>query len=157
LVILTTLSLDTQGQNLIGTRVQEFELTDINGNIISSKNTEGKVVVLNFWFIGCKPCLAEMPELNTVYNQYKQNPDVVFASITLDNLKKVNNNLDKYNIKYPIVVDGKETCELFKINGYPTNIVIDKKGNYYLNFTGGFSGIGTLISKSIQQVLDIDE
>ncbi|MEL7121302.1 MAG: TlpA disulfide reductase family protein [Bacteroidota bacterium] len=142
-------------QDLTGTKAQEFELVDINGNIISSKSTKGKVVVLNFWYVGCKPCLKEIPELNTVYKKYVENPDVIFASITYDNLERVKKKLSKYNIEYPIVVDGNEACQSFRVNGFPTNIVIDRKGNYYFRFTGGFSGIGDLISASIQKALVI--
>lgn len=140
-------------QDLTGTKAQAFELTDINGNIISSNSTKGKVVVLNFWYIGCKPCLAEIPELNAVYEKYANNPEVVFISIALDELKKVKKKLSKYNIEYPIVTDGNKASELFKVGAYPTNMVIDKKGNYSFRFTGGFSGIGTLVSNSIQKAL----
>ena len=56
--------------DFIGTLAPECEMTDINGNEISSKNSEGKVVVLNFWFVSCKPCIAEIPELNEVYETF---------------------------------------------------------------------------------------
>lgn len=154
-ILLCTLSLYAQDESadLTDTKAPAFELTDINGNSISSNATEGKVVVLNFWFIGCKPCLEEIPELNEVYEKYEKNPDVVFVSITFDEAKKVKKKLDKYNIKYPIVADGQEACELFEVAGYPTNMVIDKAGNVSFTFSGGFSGIGKLLSKSIQKAL----
>ena len=44
--------------DLIGKKVPEFKFTDLNGNEISTENTKGKVVVLNFWFTGCKPCIT---------------------------------------------------------------------------------------------------
>lgn len=144
-------------QDLTGTKAPNFEFTDINGNIISTENTIGNVVVLNFWFVGCAPCLKEIPELNEIYDKYKENPDIVFASITYDDIKKVKRNLKKYNFDYPIITNAKETCDLFQINGYPTNIVIDKKGEVYFSFTGGFSGIGKVVSKSIQKALEINE
>ena len=140
-------------QDLLGTKAQEFEFKDINGQIISSNSTQGKVVVLNFWYVGCKPCLKEMPELNRVFEKYAKNSDVVFISITLDNLVRVEKKLSRYNIKYPIVVDGQEACKTFNVSAYPTNIVIDRNGNYHFRFTGGISGIGKLISASIEEAL----
>ncbi|MEM9985405.1 MAG: TlpA disulfide reductase family protein, partial [Bacteroidota bacterium] len=110
-------------------------------------------VVLNFWFIGCKPCLAEMPELNAVYQEYAENPEVVFASIALDKEEKVRKKLGKYDIEYPIVTDGDVACELFGVSGFPTNMVIDRKGNYHFRFSGGFPGIGKLVSGSIREAL----
>jgi thiol-disulfide isomerase/thioredoxin len=158
MVIITLFSNSTiYAQDLTGTKAPNFEFTDINGNIISTENTVNKVVVLNFWFVGCAPCLKEIPELNEIYDTYKDASDVVFASITYDDLKKVKKNLNKYNFKYPIITNAKETCDLFQINGYPTNIVIDKKGEIFFTFTGGFSGIGKVVSKSIQRALEIDD
>lgn len=129
-------------------------MKDSKGNHISSENTKGKVVVLNFWLAACKPCIAEIPELNEVYEKYKNDTNVVFVSITFEKQEKVETFLTKHPIKYPVVSDSKEMCELFKISGYPTNIVIDKNGNYYDYISGGFTQIGHQISNSIQNALD---
>ncbi|PCH98896.1 MAG: hypothetical protein COB85_00930, partial [Bacteroidetes bacterium] len=134
--------------DLIGKRVPDFSMKDINGNLISSNDTKGKVVVLNFWFAACKPCIKEIPELNEVYEKYKADTNVVFASITFDKLDRVTTFLKKYPIQYPVVADAKDICNVFKTTGYPTNIVIDKKGNYFEYITGGFSQIGHQISSS---------
>ena len=144
------------GQNdsdLIGKQAPDFKITDINGNEISTKDAKGKVIVLNFWFIACKPCIAEIPDLNEVYEKYKADPNVVFASITFDKLDKVKSFLEQNPIAYPVVADGKETASLFKISGYPTNIVIDKNGNYFDYIMGGHPQIGNQISNSIKKAL----
>lgn len=140
--------------DLIGKRAPNFKMIDINGNTISSENTKGKVVVLNFWFAACKPCIDEIPELNDVYEKYKNDTNVIFASITFDKQDKVNPFLKKFPIKYPVISDAKEICDLFKISGYPTNIVIDKNGNYFDHISGGFPEIGHQISTSIKNALD---
>jgi len=142
------------GADLIGNQTPAFNMTDINGNVISSENTKGKILVLNFWFTSCKPCISEIPELNEVYEQYKDNGDVVFASVTFNESDEVSSFLKKYPFKYPVVADAKEICDLFNISGYPTNIVIDRNGNYFYNITGGFPKIGHQITKSIQKALD---
>ena len=142
------------GSDLIGKKAPDFKMIDINGNTISSENTKGKVIVLNFWFTACKPCISEIPELNEVYEKYKKDTNMVFASITFDKQDKVNSFLKKFPIKYPVVSDAKEICDLFKIAGYPTNIVIDKNGNYFDYTTGGFPQIGHQISNSIQNALE---
>jgi thiol-disulfide isomerase/thioredoxin len=105
------------GSDLIGKKAPDFKMIDINGNTISSENTKGKVIVLNFWFTACKPCISEIPELNEVYEKYKKDTNMVFASITFDKQDKVNSFLKKFPIKYPVVSDAKEICDLFKIAG----------------------------------------
>jgi len=140
--------------DIIGKRAPDFTMTDLNGHEISSETTKGKVVVLNFWFVSCKPCIAEIPELNEVYKTYKNNSDVVFASITFDKKEKVDVFLEKHPLQYPVVSDAKEICTLFKTSGYPTNLVIDKNGNFYDYISGGFPEIGHQISNSIQNALE---
>jgi len=140
--------------DLIGKSAPNLKMIDINGNTISPENTKEKVVVLNFWFTSCKPCISEIPELNEVYEKYKNDTNVVFASITYDKQDKVNSFLKKFPIKYPVVSNAKEICDLFKITGYPTNIIIDKNGNYFDYISGGFPQIGHQISNSIKNALD---
>ena len=82
---------------------------------------------------------------------------MVFASITFNNRDEVNSFLKKYPIKYPVVSNAKEICDLFKATGYPTNIVIDKNGNYFDYISGGFPQIGHQISNSIQNALNNKE
>ena len=140
--------------DIIGKPAPNFKMTDLNGNEISSETTKGKVVVLNFWFVSCKPCIAEIPELNEVYKTYKNNTEVVFASITFDEKEKVVAFLEKHPLQYPVVSDAKEICTLFNTTSYPTNIVIGKNGNFYDYVSGGFPEIGHQISNSIQNALE---
>lgn len=135
-------------------KTPNFKMTDLNGNEISSENTKGKVVVLNFWFTACKPCVAEIPELNEVYEKYKDNTEVVFAAVTFDNEKVVQPFLKKFPLHYPVVANANDICDSFKIMGYPTNIVLDKKGNIYDKKVGGFPQIGKQLANTIQAAIE---
>ncbi len=142
-----------ESSKLIGTKAPTFEMKDTDGNIISSESTKGKIVVLNFWFTTCKPCIMEIPELNEVYNKYKDSEDIIFASITFDKEDEVNTFLKKHPLKYPVVANSEQTTTNFGISGYPTNIVIDKNGNYSDITSGGFPQIGEHIENSIEKAL----
>jgi len=155
--MMTQMPIQENSSDLIGKSAPDFKMIDINGNTILSKNIKGKVVVLNFWFTSCKPCISEIPELNAVYEKYKKDTNVVFASITFNKREEVNKFLKKHTIKYPVISDARDACELFKVTGYPTNIVIDKNGNYFDYISGGFPQIGHQISNSIQDALDNKE
>lgn len=139
--------------NLKGKPAVPFEMTDMEGNTITTESTKGKVVVLNFWFIACKPCIAEIPELNEVHEKYKDNKDVVFASITFDKKDKVEKFLKNTPIHYPVVPYQRITISRFGVSSYPTNIVIGKDGKILDSMTGGFSGIGKQIEKAIETAL----
>lgn len=147
------MSMHRSSSDLIGKNAPDFKVEDINGNNISLEDAKGKVIVLNFWFTSCKPCIDEIPELNKVYEEYKTDTNVVFASITFNKLDEVNAFLKNHPIKYPVVTNAKETCNLFNVSGYPTNIIIDKNGTYFDFIRGGNPKIGHHISNSIQNAL----
>ncbi|MDW7693948.1 TlpA disulfide reductase family protein [Flammeovirgaceae bacterium SG7u.111] len=137
----------------VGKKAPNFNIQTLDGKTLTSKNTKGKIVVLNFWFTSCMPCIKEIPELNEVYESYKNNPDVVFASITFDSKSDVNTFLEKHPISYPVVTDSRSTCRLFEIKGYPTNIIIDRDGNYADLVEGGFPHIDHYILNKIAKAL----
>lgn len=74
--------------NKLGTDFPEFDLLDLNGNRLTRTELKGKVLVLNFWFIGCSPCEMERPSLNDLTKVYADNKDVVFISFA----KMIRNN-----------------------------------------------------------------
>jgi hypothetical protein len=64
--------------DLVGTDALPFSAVDINGNEYSLDELKGKIIVMNFWFVECKPCIMKMPELNEIVEMYKNNEDVIF-------------------------------------------------------------------------------
>ncbi len=130
-----------------------YNFTDIEGNLISSTNTLGKVVVFNFWFAACKPCIEEIPDLNKVYEKYNGNSDVIFAAITFDELEKVTSFVKKYELKYPAVAAQNDFSKEVTGGSYPTNIVLDKDGKVVVNLLGGRSDIETELIKAIDKGL----
>jgi peroxiredoxin len=67
-----------------GEKISSFKTKDINGNRVDLKALEGKIVILNFWFIGCSPCRMEIPDLNKLVDSFKTNDKIVFIAIALD-------------------------------------------------------------------------
>ena len=53
-----------------GTPLPQFTFTDLKGNIYTNENTKGKTIILKTWFINCKACVAEFPELNEFVEKY---------------------------------------------------------------------------------------
>src|SRR5689334_2087032 len=72
----------------IGHPYPDFEIKSEN-NTITNKTLLGKVVLINFWFKACTPCMAEMEGLNTLYKKMENNKDFVFISIAKDNKENI--------------------------------------------------------------------
>ncbi len=60
-----------------------LNFTDLNGDVYDAHTTKGKTVVLNCWFIRCKPCNEEMPRLNELVKQFENREDIVFLGLAL--------------------------------------------------------------------------
>ena len=78
----------TPKSDLIGKKADPFSVTDINGNTISLESLKGKIVVINFWFVECKPCIMEIPELNKIVDLYKDK-EVVFLGFATNEQSKI--------------------------------------------------------------------
>ena len=102
-----------------------FQATDIEGKIWSNKDVDGKVMVLNQWFTGCKPCRQEMPELSEWKDEM---PDVMFFSSTYETPEVARQVLDKVRFNWIPIVNDTQFCEWVDNRGYPMTIVIDKEG-----------------------------
>ena len=68
-------------KQLLGCSAPDFETTAIDGDKIALHNLRGKVVVLNFWFTTCPPCIVELPGLNKLVDEFGKSDSVVFLAI----------------------------------------------------------------------------
>jgi thiol-disulfide isomerase/thioredoxin len=134
-----------------GEAIKPFKIKDIDGKKIDVKDWAGKTVVLNFWFINCPPCRAEIPDLNKLALKYKDNPNVIFIAIALDESWEVADFMKKNPLAYHLVGDGRYYAKLFNINLYPTNVVIDKQGKVQLHYSGGYMNGPYWLDKTIQE------
>jgi len=129
----------------VGDVMHDFTLTDINGNeynlsdVLESK----KLVVLNFWYVGCDYCYKEFPYLNAAYSEYKDDVLVLgindYANNTLADVEafEVYDRKDqKIDMQIPFVRVEPETNGVmrkrFEPNdgtlGYPFSVYIDRYG-----------------------------
>ena len=134
-----------------GKPLTQFNFTDLNGKVYNAETTKGKITVMKFWFIGCKPCVAEMPELNKLVARYKNRDDVVFMSLALDSKEKLEQFLEKVQFDYAVVADQEKylTDEL-NIRQYPTHLIIDKKGKV-VNIVGQASEIIYVLDREVSK------
>ena len=115
-------------QRLIGCKLPNFEAKTITGKFLSLKNLTGKVIVLNFSFATCPPCVDEVPSLNKLIDEYK-GKDVVFISFSRDMKPEAKEFVRKTGFKYNVIANYPNAELTFCIiGGWPMNMVIDKNG-----------------------------
>jgi len=111
-----------------GAKAPEFSLRTIDGKTISSAELRGKVVVFNFWFIGCAVCRALKPKLNVFKTKFDGNENVVFIAVTGDPPGEVAKFAKHEPLEYIQTAGAEAELKKFVFNGYPKNIVISKTG-----------------------------
>jgi peroxiredoxin len=106
----------------------DFTLRDLQGKTWTLKELKGKVVLVNFWATWCPPCRKEMPDLNTLYERFKDQGFVILA-ISDEEMDKVKPFIAERQIAYPILLDpGRKVNELFQVEGIPKSFVYDRQG-----------------------------
>lgn len=133
-----------------GEKILSFNEKDMKGTRFNLKELKGKMVVLNFWFINCGPCRMEIPKLNELVEAYKNNPDVVFIAVALDDKYDIEEFLKTNPFTYHIIDGGRYLASRYGINTYPTNVVLDKEGKVIFHSSGYGMGTAPWIKKSIE-------
>lgn len=111
-----------------GAQAPSFHVKLTDGRKISLADLSGKVVVLNFWFIGCPVCRSMKPKLNEFMGKFAGRDDIVFLAITADQESDVIGYLKNEPFNYQQAADAADAIKMFNIGGYPKNIVISRTG-----------------------------
>ncbi|UCB44252.1 MAG: redoxin domain-containing protein [Dehalococcoidales bacterium] len=113
----------------IGYQAPDFTLVDLDGNTVRLSDFRGKVVFLNFWATWCPPCRAEMPAIEEVYQEYKDEGVVVVGVDVGESKSTVRNFVEENGYSWIFVLDttGEVSME-FMVLRFPTSFFIDSQG-----------------------------
>ncbi len=121
----------------VGTKAPAFTATLLSGGALDSRSLLGKVVVLKFWYVACGPCRQEIPQLNQMVDEFKEQP-VVFLGLALDGPEKLRAFLEEMPYRYQVVPNAQPVIDTFGgATYYPTHVVIDTRGVIVHFATGG--------------------
>ena len=112
-----------------------WSLNGLNTDPINFKDLKGKVVFVNFWATWCPPCRAEMPMIQNLYNDYKDN--VAFVFVTSENWVTVETFFKKHKYNLPTYNSVSVPPNKFtETNSIPASYLLDKEGNILISKTG---------------------
>ncbi len=108
-----------------------FELDSVDGNKIQLEKLRGYPVVINFWASWCPPCRAEMPALQRVYEDYKdQSLHVLAVNMTnQDNILSIEKFIESNGLTFPVLFDYLgDTATKYQVKALPTTYFINEYG-----------------------------
>lgn len=125
-----------------------FTLTDVDGKVIDQTAWRGKVVLLNFWATWCGPCRAEIPDLITLQDKYRD--QLVVVGLSVDEGKTANalvkTFVTEHKLNYPVAVVGEDIEKLFGgVSSIPSTFVLNTDGKMVQRH------IGTLNAEATEQ------
>lgn len=145
LLALGVSSVSAQDYRLVGKLpAPELKLTTLDGKEVRTADLRGKIVVYNFWFIGCPPCMEEIPKLNEIVDEF-QDKGVVFLALATNSKADLNKFLQKKPFKYQIISDAAplmlasygeaDKSGTLRI-AFPTHVVVNRQGFVEVKATG---------------------
>lgn len=145
-------------KNMLNLKVDLGMIETLNGIKIDLNIIKGKVIILEFWSTWCGPCSDVLSSLESIYNMYSDNSNIMIAAVDIwekgtDRKTDVQNYVEKGEFDLPVYLDIKDNLpKKLSVSGLPTRYYFDKEG--VLQFKEiGFSGM----DESIRNASDIIE
>ena len=146
----------------VGKQAPDVEMVAFDGSKLSLADLKGKKVYINVWGSWCGPCLMEMPELEKLYQEYKDKEDWVFLSLVTPSDKELGNKMTRdgskedimavandKGISYPVYFDQNDLfMTAFAVRAFPSHILINSDG------TIASYSMGSLTKEALQAVFE---
>ena len=106
----------------------DWSIKDIEGVKLKLADQKGKWVVVNFWAPWCPPCVAELPELNSLQQQH-QDVLVIVIALQYHSKQEVLDKVKELSVSYPIVMGDEDIAADFGgLDGLPTSLLYSPTG-----------------------------
>lgn len=128
--------LDRKVNKYKGQKAKDITVKTLDGKTYQLSDLKGKVVLLSFWFMACKPCITEIPSLIELQKTYGHKNFILLA-VSTDQEDKLRSFATEKALNYTVVANGKEHADRYEVTTFPSNFLIDKKGIIREVFIGG--------------------
>ena len=116
----------------------DFISENLRGGNTGMADYKGKIVLLNFWATWCMPCRAEMPGMETLWQNYKEQ-GLVIAAVSVDegSRGRIETFSKLFDLSFPILLDPEsKVSDLYKVSNMPTSFLIDRNGKIVSRIVG---------------------
>lgn len=148
---------DQTQTGLVGKAAPDFELQDLNGNIVKLSDYKGKKVYLKFWASWCPPCIKSLSEVEELAAKKDKKIEVLTIVAPEFNQEKSVYDFKSWFAQQgyshiPVLFDNKnaDTLRAYQVQAYPTEYLIDSQGKVAKRYIGAVSN--KVVEKDISKI-----
>ena len=139
----------------VGTEAPLWTLQDREGNSVSLEDMKDNIVILDFWATWCTPCIAVMPQIQSVFEEY-QNENVLVFGVNVWESADPMEFMDENGFTYGLLLEGDDVASAYKVSGIPTIYIIGRDGRIAFVEVGANPDIGELLTASLNNLLEAE-
>jgi len=130
-----------------------WKLQEANGNVLNFEDTKHRVIMVNLWATWCPPCIAEMPSMQALYNDYKEKVDFVFVSN--EDKEVIYEFLVHKGYSFPVYSSISKVPETFNVRSIPRTFLIDRNGNIIIDKSGAANWNSEKVRTTIDELIKL--
>ena len=128
-----------------------WELISLKEQKVNLKDLKGQLVLIDFFYKSCYPCMQALPALQALSEKYKDKGLRVIGIDPFDTKEDdMGTFLSKRGITYTVLMDGKDVASSYHVSGYPTMYLVDKTGK--IIFVQ--EGYGKDVDKTLDEIIE---
>ena len=139
-----------------GDALPDFPIYDASGDRRYLQEAKGRILLIDIWATWCGPCVAAMPHLESLHQQFKNHRfELISLNVEPERSAEVKRFMNEKELSFPLYFDRGKARQKLMINLYPTLILVNEQGNIdsIYNGTLGLAGL----KGDIQRLLKVDE
>ena len=132
----------------------EFTVMNLKGEEVSLSDFSGKVIFMNFWATWCGPCKIEMPTMDALYNDLRDEDFVILAVNQQEETDIVREFIDREGYSFPVLLDSDGLLSYqYGVRGIPTTYIIGTDGKVLAGKVGTHIYDGELYRSLFRQLM----
>jgi len=126
-------------------------LKDLQNKSINLEKSKGKPLLINFWATWCSPCLAELPGLVELYEEFGD--DVDFYFVSNESADKLKSFLATKKLNIPVYMPNSKLPDFYSSNSIPTTYLINSEGKLVAKANGMANWDSNKVKETIKNLI----